>query len=404
MIVEKLPTIFQQALPILAKIQAAGFEAYFVGGSVRDLLLGKQPHDVDIATSAYPAEIKSIFPRTVDTGIKHGTVTVLAKSAAYEITTFRTESGYQDFRRPDQVTFVRSLQDDLKRRDLTINALAMDSAGQVIDLFDGLADLRAGIIRAVGIPTERFHEDALRMMRTIRFASQLAFEIEPRTRAAIEQNAELLLKIAVERIHEEWQKLLLGQAVQRGLVSFIQTGLYRYCPQMSTCQEPLQKMLTLPVLHFKTVATAWGLFAYLANFSPSKLGDFLKAWKSSNQLIEESREILRALLLMTRRNLKPSELYQFGWPVVWQAGDAANLLGIDLDLNQLHQIYQQLPIKSTKELVINGGILLKNFNLKPGPYLGKILKQLEVEVIEKKVPNHLDSLLARAKQLICSKP
>ncbi|WP_281164964.1 CCA tRNA nucleotidyltransferase [Liquorilactobacillus sicerae] len=400
MIVEKLPIIFQQALPILTKIQAAGFEAYFVGGSVRDLLLGKQPHDVDIATSAYPAEIKSIFSRTVDTGIKHGTVTVLAKSAAYEITTFRTESGYQDFRRPDQVTFVRSLQDDLKRRDLTINALAMDSAGQVIDLFNGLTDLRAGIIRAVGVPAERFHEDALRMMRTVRFASQLAFEIEPQTLAAIDQNAELLLKIAVERIHEEWQKLLLGQDVQLGLAPFIQTGLFRYCPQMRDYQVPLQRMLTLPKLNFKTAAAAWGLFAYLANFSPSKLGNFLKSWKSSNQLIEETKKILQVLLLLTQRDLKPSELYQFGWPIIQQAGEAANLLGINLDLIQLQQIYQQLPIKSTKELVINGGILLKNSNLKPGPKLGKILKQLEIEVVEKKVPNQLDSLLARAKQLI----
>ncbi|MBW4947593.1 CCA tRNA nucleotidyltransferase, partial [Klebsiella pneumoniae] len=139
----------------------------------RDNLLGLPIHDVDIATSAYPAEIKQIFKRTVDTGIQHGTVMILDHGNGYEVTTFRTETGYQDFRRPDSVTFVRSLEEDLKRRDFTINALAMRADGEIIDLFDGIADLKAHKIRAVGVADERFHEDALRMMRAVRFESQL---------------------------------------------------------------------------------------------------------------------------------------------------------------------------------------------------------------------------------------
>ncbi|GAF39136.1 tRNA nucleotidyltransferase [Agrilactobacillus composti DSM 18527 = JCM 14202] len=187
---------FVAGKPLLQTIEAAGFEAYFVGGAVRDALLKRPIHDVDIATSAFPAEVKALFKRTVDTGIKHGTVTVLDHGAGYEVTTFRTESTYQDFRRPDSVTFVRSLKEDLKRRDFTVNALAMTADGQIIDLFDGLADLKAKRLKAVGIAYERFHEDALRMMRAVRFEAQLDFKLAPKTSAAIRENHMLLTKIA----------------------------------------------------------------------------------------------------------------------------------------------------------------------------------------------------------------
>lgn len=136
--IETLPAEFEPARPILSRIEEAGFEAYFVGGCVRDTILNLPIHDIDIATSAYPAEIKQIFSRTVDTGIEHGTVMILDHGTGYETTTFRTESGYQDFRRPDSVTFVRSLKEDLQRRDFTINALALKEDGTVVDLFDGL--------------------------------------------------------------------------------------------------------------------------------------------------------------------------------------------------------------------------------------------------------------------------
>ncbi|MGO3474712.1 MAG: CCA tRNA nucleotidyltransferase, partial [Lacticaseibacillus paracasei] len=146
---------FKAAIPILKKIEAAGYEAYFVGGSVRDAMLGKDVNDVDIATSAFPNEIQALFKKTIDVGIEHGTVMVLWEKETYEITTFRTESTYQDFRRPDSVTFVRSLAEDLKRRDFTINALAMDKDGCITDLFDGIDDLNHQVIRAVGVPDER---------------------------------------------------------------------------------------------------------------------------------------------------------------------------------------------------------------------------------------------------------
>ncbi|TAS74172.1 CCA tRNA nucleotidyltransferase, partial [Lactiplantibacillus plantarum] len=223
MILTQLPAEFQAAKPIIETIEAAGYEAYFVGGCVRDTILGKPLHDVDIATSAFPAEVKQLFKRTVDTGIEHGTVMILDHGNGYETTTFRTESGYQDFRRPDKVTFVRSLKEDLKRRDFTINALAMTANGEVIDLFDGLADMEQGILRAVGVAEERFHEDALRMMRAVRFASQLGFTIESQTEQAIADNAALLAKIAVERTRVEWEKLLMGQHPVAGLTGLLTT-------------------------------------------------------------------------------------------------------------------------------------------------------------------------------------
>ena len=150
-----MPSEFQEALPVLEKIKAAGFEAYFVGGSVRDALLRRPIHDVDIASSSYPEETKQIFARTVDVGIEHGTVLVLENGGEYEVTTFRTEDVYVDYRRPSQVTFVRSLEEDLKRRDFTINALALDESGQVIDKFSGLKDLEQGLLRAVGLAEDR---------------------------------------------------------------------------------------------------------------------------------------------------------------------------------------------------------------------------------------------------------
>lgn len=260
----KLPLEFQKAKIILDKICEAGFLAYFVGGSVRDTLLELPLHDVDIATSAYPAEIKHIFKKTIDTGIEHGTVTILDHGEGYEVTTFRTESTYQDYRRPDSVKFVRSLAEDLKRRDLTINALALNLDGEIIDLFNGLDDLKKKVIRAVGNPNERYHEDALRMMRTVRFASQLDFDIESKTLNAITTNSKLLKKIAVERINVEWVKLLLGKNPKKGLQSFVDCGLYRYCPLLEDKEQILKLILSLDNLQIGDEVVAWTLFCYLS--------------------------------------------------------------------------------------------------------------------------------------------
>ncbi|MBQ1722092.1 MAG: polynucleotide adenylyltransferase, partial [Lachnospiraceae bacterium] len=163
---------------IIEELAKHGHVAYVVGGCVRDSVLGRNPADWDITTDALPEEVKAIFPVTIDTGIEHGTVTVRIKHVSYEVTTYRIDGDYEDGRHPKDVTFTRSLEEDLKRRDFTINAMAYNDTDGLVDLFGGLEDLKAGVVRAVGNPTERFSEDALRMLRALRFSAQLGFEIE----------------------------------------------------------------------------------------------------------------------------------------------------------------------------------------------------------------------------------
>lgn len=193
---------------IIEKLEAAGFEAYAVGGCVRDQIMGREPNDWDITTSATPYEVKDIFHKTVDTGLVHGTVTVILHGEGYEVTTYRIDGEYEDGRHPKQVSFTASLEEDLKRRDFTINAMAYNESHGLVDLFGGLEDLEKGVIRCVGEPMERFSEDALRMMRAVRFSAQFGYEIEEATREAVRKLAPTLEKVSVERIQVELTKLL----------------------------------------------------------------------------------------------------------------------------------------------------------------------------------------------------
>ncbi|HEM4866145.1 TPA: CCA tRNA nucleotidyltransferase, partial [Streptococcus suis] len=277
-----LPSEFQEALPILEKIKAAGYEAYFVGGSVRDAILGRPIHDVDIATSSYPQETKQIFSRTIDVGIEHGTVLVLEGKKEYEITTFRTEEEYVDFRRPSQVSFVRSLEEDLKRRDFTVNAFALDEEAQIIDLFEGMTDLENRTLRAVGIPAERFNEDALRIMRGFRFAATLDFEIEPTTFEAMVKTAPLLEKISVERSFIEFDKLLMADFWRKGLRAMIDSKAYNFLPDLAGKSDELETMLTslTEEFRFSTSEQAWAMLFVCLGIDSIK--SFLKKWKTSN--------------------------------------------------------------------------------------------------------------------------
>ena len=207
-----MPNQVEKALSMLDK---AGFEAYIVGGCVRDSIMGRKPSDWDITTSATPDEICYVFEeyKTVLTGVKHGTVTVIIDHFHIEVTTFRTEGGYSDNRRPDYVSFTKNLKEDLSRRDFTMNALAYNPESGIVDMFGGVEDIHNKLLRCVGDADTRFKEDALRIMRGIRFASVLSFEIEEKTRIAIHENKNLLENIAVERISVEFDKLLLGDYV-----------------------------------------------------------------------------------------------------------------------------------------------------------------------------------------------
>jgi len=200
---------------IIDKLQDAGYEAYAVGGCVRDSYLGITPNDWDIATNAHPDKVKALFRRTIDVGIQHGTVKVMIGNEGYEITTYRIDGEYEDSRHPKNVTFTDDLAEDLRRRDFTINAMAYSEKMGLIDLFGGIDDIKRGIIRAVGDPEERFKEDALRMLRALRFSARFGYEIEDATRSAIQKLAPTLVNISAERIREEIERLICSDNPDR---------------------------------------------------------------------------------------------------------------------------------------------------------------------------------------------
>ena len=207
-----IPDYVQKVLEVL---ESNGFEAYMAGGCIRDFIMNKVPHDFDIATNALPDETKKCFEgyRIITNGEKHGTIAVIADGNTVEITTYRIDGNYSDSRHPESVEFSGNLLEDLSRRDFTVNAMALDKSGRLVDPFDGVKDIERKIIRTVGNPSDRFEEDALRIMRALRFASQLGFEIESETSDRIHEKAELLKKISAERIRDEFLKLLCGANV-----------------------------------------------------------------------------------------------------------------------------------------------------------------------------------------------
>lgn len=232
-----IPSKVEQILEILEK---NGYEAYAVGGCVRDSVLGRTPDDWDITTSAKPEQVKALFRRTVDTGLQHGTVTVLMDKEGFEVTTYRVDGEYEDARHPKEVTFTASLEEDLKRRDFTINAMAYNPSRGIVDLFHGMEDLRNKIIRCVGNPVERFTEDALRILRAVRFSAQLGFQIEDGTRTALKRLAPNLEHVSAERIQTELLKLLVSPHPDY-LRTAYEAGITKvFLPEWDACMECAQ--------------------------------------------------------------------------------------------------------------------------------------------------------------------
>ena len=233
-------TIPSNAEKILHILEENGYEAYVVGGCVRDSILGRNPNDWDITTSASPQQVKELFQRTVDTGLQHGTVTVLMDKEGYEVTTYRVDGDYEDGRHPKQVMFTSSLEEDLKRRDFTINAMAYHPERGLVDLFHGMEDMEHKIVRCVGDPMERFHEDALRILRAVRFSAQLGFTIEEKTKAGIQALAPNLKCVSAERIQTELVKLLVSPHPDYLRVAY-ETGITReFLPEFDACMETEQ--------------------------------------------------------------------------------------------------------------------------------------------------------------------
>ena len=423
----------EKAKYIIETIQNAGFEAYVVGGCVRDSILGRSPDDWDITTSAKPEQVKALFHRTVDTGLQHGTVTVLMEKEGYEVTTYRVDGEYEDGRHPKEVTFTASLEEDLKRLDFTINAMAYNPSSGLVDLFGGLEDIERRIIRCVGNPLERFTEDALRIMRAVRFSAQLGFTIEEETRKALKVLAPNLKHVSAERIKVERVKLLMSPHPDYLRVAYEAGITAEFLPEFDACMACMQNNPH----HMDTVGE------HIANalqyVEPDKvlrlsilLHDIGKPQTKTTdangidhfyghaQIGEElTAKILRRLKFDndTIRNVRRLVLHHDDRPATTSSSvrRAANRIGADLfplylnvcradilaqtketqesklqNLSEIEPIYEQILEKqqcfTLKQLAVTGRDLIAE-GIPAGPRLGEILEKLLEEVLEEPEKN-----------------
>ncbi|WP_099222245.1 CCA tRNA nucleotidyltransferase [Listeria costaricensis] len=374
---------FIQALPVLEKLEAAGFEAYFVGGAVRDFLLGRKISDVDIATSAFPEEVKTIFARTYDTGIKHGTVTVSEGGEHYEVTTFRTEGTYTDFRRPEEVTFIRSLKEDLLRRDFTMNAIAMDRHFAFHDPFQGQEAIKAKSITAVGDPKARFHEDALRMMRAVRFLSQLDFTLEEKTARALAEEISLLAHVSVERVTVEWLKLHRGKAFSRAVQMIAEVGMEAYLPGLSGKKTALFELSSWTLPEAASDELLWLLL--MVATKPADVKTALKAWRLPNRTIKQVAAAYA--FLMDEEQWTKWHLYQAGRALFTLIEDGRLVVTGQNEYAACLLAYEALPIHSRSELQVTGHDLLAWSGKSGGPWLSETLLRVEQAVVDGRLPN-----------------
>ena len=428
------------AVHILRTLTASGFEAYLVGGCVRDLLRGVPPHDWDICTSARPEETEACFAgrRIIETGLKHGTVTVMEGGEPYEVTTYRTEGPYSDSRRPDYVRFVSELEADLARRDFTINAIAMDLNGNLRDPFGGTDDIKHGLIRCVGEPAQRFREDSLRVMRALRFAAVLGCKIEEKTAQAIHENRTMLDRVAAERINAELCRLLVGQNAGDILRQYPDV-LCEFWPELG----PLVTLEQNNPWHCfggweHTIRAVEGAPADVTLRLAMLLHDIGKpACKSTDeqgidhfyghpavsarladQMLRElkfdNRTRERVVMLVERHGVQlPPEgrvirrwLNRLGPEAFFQLlevkradnmGQAPEkvehrLAKLDGIKGMAEQILAERQCLTLKELAVNGSDVMAA-GIEPGPEVGRILNGLLEQVLSGKVPNRRETLL-----------
>lgn len=399
--------MFSNALPedvlyIIKTLNQAGHQAYIVGGCVRDAILHTQPKDWDITTSAKPEETKQLFSHTFDTGIQHGTITVVLNHTNYEVTTYRIEGEYEDCRHPSGVTFTKNLQEDLLRRDFTMNAVAYHPDEGYQDFFNGMEDIQAKTIRGVGTPALRFQEDALRMLRCVRFAAQLGFDVEEETYQALCENKELIKKISVERIHDEMEKLWLCPHYEKmpllwqsGLLGEIDAPFAnRLMQRARNLLEELRKAPKNSVLRWTIV---------LQDYSPQEAKAFLKKFKFDNESLK------RICLLLENINQElPTQGYplrglisKLGLEAVGQLIILQEILrptAPSLQTAQcLHKIVSDEDCLTLKSLAVDGQMLME-MGVPKGKKIGEILAVLLDFVHQNPQGNQKELLLKMAKE------
>ncbi len=380
----------------LAQLEAAGYQGYLVGGCVRDRLMGRLPHDYDITTSALPAQCVAVFgrERVVETGLKHGTVTLQTPEGGIEITTYRQDGVYSDHRHPDRVVFTPSLTEDLARRDFTVNAMAMDRRGLVVDPFGGRADLQAGLLRCVGDPLRRFEEDALRILRGLRFAARFGFTVEEETARAMITRSPLLAYIAAERILQECNGLLQGAFCPAVLRSHSRVVL-AVLPELAEVEldracARLQKLSTEPVLRWA------GL---LADCSPRQAAAVLQRLKAPNALCRQVPALVEAFAVpcapqrvaVHRRMVQMGEASFGALLALWQA-DGRSVEALQA---QRRALLDEGACLSLKDLAVNGrDVMALGIT---GAEVGQALERLLDRVIDGTLPNQRDLLLKTIK-------
>lgn len=391
---------------IITKLEDAGYEAYAVGGCVRDSLLERSPEDWDITTSALPEQVKAVFRRTVDTGIQHGTVTILlGKSgggfSGYEVTTYRIDGEYLDGRHPSEVTFTPSLHEDLARRDFTINAMAVNDRTGIVDDFGGLSDLEQHIIRAVGEPEKRFTEDALRMLRALRFSAQLNFDIDPATYQAIHKLAPNLQHVSKERIAVELTKLLLSDHPETislledsGLSSYITEDFHR-----------ISLSILLPATLPREKSVRW---AALLRETPELSRKILRELKMDNDTINTASTIaslfheeLPANGYELRKVLSRVGFTVYEHYLAAQVAVASSMEGIEAQdlLHAIQELQSSVSMVkeageciSLKDLAVSGQDLM-DAGIPKGPEIGQILHAMLDEVLKNPSYNNKETLM-----------
>lgn len=389
-----METPFDNAKPILEKLHIAGFEAYYVGGAVRDHLLNRRIGDVDIATSAKPKDVQNLFEHTIDVGAEHGTIIVLHNKTPYEVTTYRTESEYVDFRRPKKVSYITSLKEDLRRRDFTINAMAMDIDCIILDYFNGKAHLSEKLIQTVGSSSERFTEDALRMLRAVRFVSQLDFTLCPETRLSIKDHVHLLEVISVERKTIEIEKLLKGINHKSALEIILETGMNEYLPGLEMKQDELKKLKTFRLENLKTSEELWTIFTYC--IAPRSVQSFLRKWKLPVKLIKAVEKNIEYLAVVNEQSWSDFLLYEAGTDRAVSVERIRSImtdpLNLDANVKKIKNSILELPIQHRDQLVITGHDVIQYLNKQQGPWVSKAIKEVEKAIISKKIDNNKSAI------------
>lgn len=380
---------FLTAIPVMQQLTSHGYEAYFVGGAVRDYLMARPINDIDMTTSATPDEIEALFDHTIPIGKEHGTINVVWQGDNYEITTFRTEGAYIDHRRPSEVYFVRDLYQDVERRDFTINAIAMDAQFNILDHFNGQQDIATKIIRTVGDPRERFDEDALRILRGLRFKSQLGFTIDATTYDAMVEKTADISHLAIERIMVELEKLLAGNYVSETFSTLQDLHIWDYLPYFK--EMPMER------IHITEPVTLPQFLAIVMRQSEHHINT--KQLKRSNDEIRHAQRLLQALeqapTLTSKTELRQF-VYDFGDSICRELLDMQALLETNaisqpskliFNAETVSEIWQTLAITHLQQLAINGKVLMQTFDKKAGPWIKDALRRAECAVVQQQVTN-----------------